>query len=73
MFLLGTIVNSALIIIGSFIGRFFNHLPEKMKETLMYAIGLAVIVLGMQMAFDSQNFLIVILSLVFGTHDSENG
>jgi uncharacterized membrane protein YqgA involved in biofilm formation len=38
-----------------------------MKETLMYAIGLAVIVLGMQMAFDSQNFLIVILSLVFGT------
>lgn len=66
MFLLGTIVNSALIIIGSFIGRFLNQLPEKMKETLMYTIGLSVIVLGIQMAFDSKNFLIVILSLVFG-------
>ncbi|SIC94244.1 Protein of uncharacterised function (DUF554) [Mycobacteroides abscessus subsp. abscessus] len=32
----------------------------------MYAIGLAVIVLGLQMGFKSENFLIVILSLVLG-------
>lgn len=67
MFLLGTIVNCVLIIIGSFIGRFLSGLPEKIKETSMYAIGLAVIVLGLQMAFESENYLIVILSLVFGT------
>ena len=40
MFLLGTIVNSVLIIIGSIIGRFLNRIPEKMKETVMYGIAL---------------------------------
>ena len=67
MFLLGSIVNSVLIISGSLIGRLFKQVPEKMKSTIMYAIGLAVIVLGLQMGFKSENFLIVIISLVFGT------
>jgi uncharacterized protein len=67
MFLLGTIVNSLLIIIGSIIGRFLHGIPEKMKETVMYGISLIVIVLGLQMGLTSKNFLIVILSIVFGT------
>src|SRR4051794_16042901 len=67
MFLLGTIVNSVLIIIGSMIGRLFNRIPEKVKSTVMQAIGLAVIVLGLQMGLKSENFLIVIISLVFGS------
>ena len=33
----------------------------------MHAIGLAVTVLGLQMALKSENFLVVILSLVIGT------
>jgi uncharacterized membrane protein YqgA involved in biofilm formation len=37
-----------------------------MKGTVMYAIGLAVMVLGLQMGLKGENFLIVILSLVFG-------
>ena len=32
----------------------------------MYGIGLAVIVLGLQMGLTSENFLIVILSIVIG-------
>lgn len=66
MVLLGTIVNGALIIIGTLLGRFFHRIPQKMKDTVMYAIGLAVVVLGVQMGFKSQQFLIVILSLVIG-------
>src|SRR3954467_15445362 len=66
MFLLGSIVNSVLIIAGSLIGRLFNQIPEKTKSTVMYAIGLAVMVLGLQMGLKSENFLIVILSLVIG-------
>ena len=66
MVLLGTIVNSVLIIIGSFLGRVLSRIPEKTKETVMKGIGLAVIVMGLQMGFESQNFLIVILSIVFG-------
>jgi uncharacterized membrane protein YqgA involved in biofilm formation len=66
MFLLGTIVNGLLIIIGTLIGKLLHKIPEGMKATVMYAIGLSVIVLGLQMGLKSNNFLIVILSLVIG-------
>jgi uncharacterized protein len=66
MFLLGTLVNGLLIIIGTLIGRLLNRIPESMKTTVMYAIGLSVIVLGLQMGLKSENFLIVIISLVMG-------
>ncbi|MCA1042210.1 DUF554 domain-containing protein [Bacillus infantis] len=66
MFLLGTLVNGLLIVIGTLLGKLLHRIPESMKGTVMYAIGLAVIVLGLQMGFKSENFLIVILSLVLG-------
>ena len=67
MVLLGTLINAALIIVGTLIGRALRNIPEKMKETVMYAIGLAVVVLGLQMGFGSTNFGIVIISVVMGT------
>lgn len=67
MFLLGTIVNCLLIIIGSFLGKFLRRIPEQIKGTVMQAIALAVILLGLQMGLKTENFLVVILSLVFGT------
>ncbi|MEH6988298.1 MULTISPECIES: DUF554 domain-containing protein [Bacillales] len=67
MFLLGTLVNGLLIIIGTLLGKLLHRIPENMKGTVMHAIGLAVMVLGLQMGFKSENFLVVILSLVFGT------
>ncbi|WP_026584421.1 DUF554 domain-containing protein [Bacillus sp. J33] len=67
MFLLGTLVNGLLIIVGTFLGKLLHRIPENMKGTVMHAIGLAVMVLGLQMGFKSENFLVVILSLVFGT------
>jgi uncharacterized protein len=66
MFLLGTLVNGVLIIIGVMIGKLLNRIPESMRTTVMYAIGLSVIVLGLQMGLKSENFLIVIISLVMG-------
>ena len=66
MFLLGTLVNGLLIIIGTLLGKIFNRIPEKIKGTAMHAIGLAVVILGLQMGLKSDNFLIVILSLVLG-------
>jgi uncharacterized membrane protein YqgA involved in biofilm formation len=67
MVLLGTIVNGVLIIIGTLLGKWLHRIPEQMKSTVLQVIGLAVIVLGLQMGFKSENFLIVILSLVIGT------
>ncbi|MEH7334589.1 DUF554 domain-containing protein [Neobacillus drentensis] len=66
MFLLGTIVNGLLIVIGTLLGKLLNRIPEGMKVTVMYAIGLSVMVLGLQMGLKSENFLIVIISLVLG-------
>ncbi|MCM3588138.1 DUF554 domain-containing protein [Mesobacillus maritimus] len=66
MFLLGTIVNGLLIIVGTLLGKWLHRIPEGMKTTVMHGIGLSVIVLGLQMGFKSENFLIVIISLVFG-------
>lgn len=66
MFLLGTIVNGLLIILGTMLGKLLTRIPENMKATVMHGIGLSVMVLGLQMGFKSANFLIVILSLVIG-------
>ncbi|MCP3739943.1 DUF554 domain-containing protein [Rossellomorea sp. BNER] len=66
MVLLGTLVNGVCIIIGTLIGILLHRIPENMKTTVMKAIGLAVMVLGLQMGLKSENFLIVIISLVFG-------
>ncbi|MGM0836945.1 MAG: DUF554 domain-containing protein [Bacillota bacterium] len=66
MVLLGTIVNGICIILGTLLGKLFTRIPEKTKETVMKVIGLAVFLLGAQMGFKSNEFLIVIISLVLG-------
>jgi uncharacterized protein len=66
MVLLGTLVNGVCIIIGTLLGKVLHRIPEDMKGTVMKAIGLAVIVLGLQMGLKSENFLIVIISLAMG-------
>ena len=67
MVILGAVVNGICIIFGTLLGKLFSAIPESMKGTIMHAIGLAVTVLGLQMALKSENFLVVILSLVIGT------
>lgn len=66
MILLGSIINALLIIIGALLGRFLYNIPERMKETVMYGIGLAVAAIGIQMTFESTQILIVIISIVIG-------
>ncbi|MFD1734956.1 DUF554 domain-containing protein [Bacillus salitolerans] len=66
MVLLGTIVNGVCIVMGTIIGSFLTRIPEKVKETVMKAIGLSVSLLGIQMGLKSEQFLIVIISLVAG-------
>lgn len=66
MILFGSIVNALLIIVGALLGRFLSNIPERMKETVMYGIGLAVAAIGLQMTFESTQILIVIISIVIG-------
>lgn len=66
MILFGSIVNALLIVVGALLGRFLYNIPERMKETVMYGIGLAVTAIGIQMTFESTQILIVIISIVIG-------
>jgi uncharacterized membrane protein YqgA involved in biofilm formation len=66
LILFGSVINALLIVIGAIIGRFLHNIPERMKETVMYGIGLAVSVIGIQMTFESTQILIVIVSIVVG-------
>lgn len=66
MALLGTLVNGGLIIIGSILGLLFTKIPERYKETVMNGIGLAVILIGLQMAFSTELIIVVLLSLLSG-------
>ena len=66
MSLWGTIVNALAIVIGSLIGTILPRIPERIQNTVMQGLGIAIIVLGTTMAFKSTNFLIVIVSVVVG-------
>jgi uncharacterized membrane protein YqgA involved in biofilm formation len=67
MILQGTIVNVAAIIAGSLIGQFAGRLlSSRIRQTLMAALGLAVLLIGLQLALKSEQLMIVIGSLIAG-------
>lgn len=66
--MLGTIVNTLAIIAGSLLGFVFRGgIPKKYQITIMQAISLAVILIGLKMAFKTDDVLPVIFSLVIGS------
>ncbi len=66
MVLLGTIANVLAVVIGSLIGLIFTKINESYKQTILQGIGLTVIVIGVQMALETESIIIVLLSLLFG-------
>lgn len=66
--MLGTIVNTLAIIAGSLVGVLFRGgIPEKFSRTMMQAIGLAVVLIGVKTALKTDALLMVILSLAIGS------
>lgn len=66
--MLGTIVNTLSIIVGSLIGLSFRgRIPEKYSQTIMHGIGLAVVLIGLKTAFNTDAIMIVIISFVIGS------
>lgn len=63
----GTIVNTLAILAGSFAGLLLKGgLPRKYMDTLMQGIALAVILIGLKTAFQTDQLLLVIFSLAIG-------
>ena len=66
--MLGTIVNAVAIIAGSLLGLLFKGgIPKKFTVTMMQAISLAVMLIGIKMALKTDAVLLVIFSLVIGS------
>lgn len=66
MILLGTIINALSIIVGSTLGLGINRVSEKYKEIIMHGIALVVILIGLQMAFQTEVIIVVLLSMLSG-------
>jgi uncharacterized membrane protein YqgA involved in biofilm formation len=66
--MLGTIVNSLAILVGGFTGSLFrNKISSAYNETIMKALGLSVILIGLKGALQINNILLLIISLTLGT------
>ena len=65
--MIGTLVNIAAIVVGSSIGLLIHKkLPERFVKTTFQIMGLFTLVLGMKMALESQQLLVMIFSLIIG-------
>ena len=66
--MLGTIVDTVAILVGSLIGLLFSKgINKNYEETIMIAISLVVLVIGIEGALAYENMLLVIASLVIGS------
>ena len=64
---LGTLVNSAAIVVGAVAGTLLRRgIPAAWKETILAAMGLCVTVIGMKMAQGSAHLVLVVVSLALG-------
>lgn len=64
---LGTLVNSAAIVVGAVAGTLLRRgIPAAWKETILAAMELCVTVIGMKMAQGSAHLVLVVVSLALG-------
>ncbi len=67
MLLQGTLVNIAAVIIGCVFGRLVGrYLSNKLRQTMMVGLGLAVLLIGLQLALQSSQIMVVIGGLILG-------
>ena len=65
--MIGTLVNTGAVIVGSLIGLVFKKaLPGKYQTIYFQAVGLFTLLLGVKMSLDISAPLLVVLSLVLG-------
>lgn len=63
----GTLINVGAILAGGFIGLFLRRgIPENYSRTVQDALGLLIIVIGIQYGFKAENLALVGLSLAIG-------
>lgn len=65
--MVGTLINVGAILLGSLTGSSIgSRLPERMRSTVLNGLGLLTILVGLQMALETKNVLIVMGGLLSG-------
>ena len=68
----GTLVNTGAVVAGSLLGVLIGkRLPDRIKTIVMQALGLSVILIGLQMALSGTRPLLVIGSILLGAVTGE--
>lgn len=68
----GTLVNSAAIVVGGLLGLLFRSLmSEKMSRTVMQVLGMFTAALGIKMMLGGEQDLLILISLVIGAFIGE--
>lgn len=66
--MIATLINTFVVIICALIGNSLKRgFPEKLRGQLVQILGICVIVIGLRMALEGNNDLIVVLSIAIGT------
>jgi len=64
---MGTIINAIAIIIGGSLGLLFRRsFPERIAQTTLQVLGLFTLVVGVSMAIQGQELIMVLISLALG-------
>ncbi len=62
-----TLINVTTVLLGGTLGVFLGaRLPARIRETIMHALGLLTLVIGIQLSQETNNILIVLGSLLLG-------
>ena len=63
----GTLVNIVAVVVGSLIGMAVgDRLPEKIKQIVLYSLGLGTILIGIKLALLTENVTLIIGTLLLG-------
>lgn len=69
---LGTLANTGAILVGGALGCFvIPKVPERVRQTTMQALGLGVFLIGLQMAWETKELLLVLVGLALGAVTGE--
>lgn len=63
----GTLINTATVLVGGTVGTFLrSRFPDRVRQMVMWGVGLISLVIGLQMSLATKNILVVLGSLLAG-------
>ena len=67
MFLSGTLLNAATVLVGGLVGTGLGaNLPDRLRHNVVRGLGLFTIVLGVQSAIQTRNVIVLLFAILLG-------